>query len=66
MREPDRGVQGERWYGKILFADGQPLPFGVSGARECESREGDEQEESDVDDEVRQTRRFLMEKHCSA
>lgn len=63
VREQDRGVQGEGCWGNNLHTDGHPLD-GFSGAREC--REGEEKDESDADDEDTRTRRFLMEKHCSA
>lgn len=65
VRELDRGVQGERCCGRNLLTEWQPLGR-VSGARECESREGEETDKSDVGDVDRQARRFLMEKHCSA
>lgn len=65
VRELDRGVQGDGCCANILLTEGHPLD-GVSGAKECESRVGEEKDELDVDDEDKGTRRFLREKDCSA
>lgn len=65
VRELDRGVQGDGCCANILLTEGHPLD-GVIGAKECESRVGEEKDELDVDDEDKGTRRFLREKDCSA